>query len=535
MSISNTLRTDIIATSANAAVYTAGQPIYSSSGVWGSKSTVLVPPGVAVFYNPATGLSTGTAATPSTVPLLKVGVAVDYDGDGQSDDIIWFNEGMASGDFLNHSGRSSKCGLPNIKQVVWGANCFECNKTYTIRVDVSDPVTEAFGRRDTGAYTYHFSYTPPCSDCTTGDCLEAAVNADEVMCGLYNKIKGITHDPNWDITLNSLPLPENHEYRFDVAMLYDGAAPAYADNTTLEYCLTAADATCENCSQYTAIGGYSLDGDPDVVFSPATFSGTDPDEYSTKAQIESAVAQLNEALGGNGTAIFLPAVGNCCTNNKIEINTCLTAFELHGPGGAADLITPCQESNPFSTDTTYAQCQDCNSANSTFSPVAGLRFFSKPVSGECDCIAGNQALVEYFSELDVAVTDGFVLSNVRVATMQDATLPENQGFQWQSKEIGTKQLAFHEPFVTGNWTGKFGYPEPNDLLNRVTVDCTERYCVLGAVVARKTRHDNTGETSYVKQTIHLLIPDDHTTAKTSILTAWNAYFGAVAGTITCAS
>lgn len=531
MSLTNSIRTDVIAANYDGAVYTAGQPIYSHSGAWGAKSRVLPLPGQVVFYNPATGLSTGTAATPTTVASLKVGVAVDYTGDGLSDDIIWFNDGMKATDFRDHSGRSSKCGLPAIVDGVWGANCFECGKTYTIRIIVKDPITEAFGSRTQG-YQYEFSYTPPCSDCTTGDCLEAAVNPDEIMCGLYNKIKGVTHDPNWDITLNNLPLPENHEYRFDVAMLYDGVAAAYADDTTFEFCLTQSDSTCESCNQYTAIGGYSLDGVVDVVFSPATFvdAGTD---YSVRGQVEDALVQLNAALGGNGSAVFLPAVGNCCTNNKIEVNTCLLAFELHDSAGVP--IAPCNSSNPFSTDTIYAQCQDCNSTNSTFSPVAGLRFFSKPIEGECDCIAGDRPLVEYFSDVSVAFTGDFVQSNVRVNRRQEPTLPENQGYHWQTRERMARQLGFIEPYVINNRSETSGYPESNDFLARQTVSCKERYCVLSATVTPLTHQQSTGERNYVAQTIHLLIPDDHTTAKTSVLLAWNNYFGEVAGDITCAS
>lgn len=517
--MSNTLgpRTTVIATSNNVAVYTEGQPISTVTSTKGThaKQTYLVAPGQVVFFNPATGLSTGTAATKSTVPLLMAGVAIDSDGDGSTDYIRWFNDGFTGCSARSLDGRAPNCGLASITDIFFG--CAECNQTYTIEVQVYDPITEAFGSKSLG-YIYHFSYTLPCGDCTTGDCVEVAANADEIMCGLYNKIKGIENDPNWDIKLNGFPLPRDHEYRFDVAKLYDGTATDFSDNTTFEYCLTQSDTACENCDVFTAIGGYSLDGDPDVVFSPATFTGT----TSTRGQLASAIDQLNVALAGNGSAVFIPAVGNCCTNHKIEVNTCLLDFELHDHEGT--VITPCATSNPFSELTRYSECQDCNSANSTITQRAGLRFYSKPIEGECGCLNGNKDKVEYYGEIEAYPVHGFKSNGgAWSARRQAATLPEGQGFEWQGKEIRTLRQPGTEPFVIKNFGGKYGFPEANDLLNQVTTNCKERYCVISAVIQQKTKHEMMGEVYFVPQTIYLLIPADHTTASASVLTALNNY------------
>lgn len=529
------LRTSIIATDYDGAVYTAGQPIYSTTTV-GNKTTVavLVDPGRVVFYNPATQLSTGTAATKSTVPLLKIGVAIDSDGDGTSDYIRWFNDGFTGCGLRDHSGKAAACGLPHIVDAHFG--CIECNQTYTISVTVYDPITEAFGHPGLG-YKYQFTYFYPCGDCSTGDCVETTPSADEVMCGLYNKIKGINNDPNWDITYNNLPMPVDHEYRFDVSMLYDGDATDFSDDTTFEYCLTAAADDCEGaCNEFTpAIGGYNI-GDGDEVFSPGTFvAGETP--YSTKGQIISAVAQLNAALAGNGSAVFLPAVGNCCSTNKIEVNTCLHGeFVLNNSAG--EDIEPCATSNPFSAVTVYSQCQDCDSENTARTFLNGLRFFSKPIEGECDCIPGNHSLVEYFSEISVAFREGWKSDGVRTLVRQQGTLPKNQGFQIQADEIRHFEDGFTRPFVTDLRVGKYGLPAPNDLLNQISVDCKDSYCSLEGTYQAKTRHDVTGETSFVPQTVKLLIPSSHTTAQTSVLLAWNNYFaGGDCGlaTITCAA
>lgn len=537
MSNTTSLRTSVIPTSNDIAVYTSGQPIYSAASGFGKKdSTVLVAPGQVVFYNPATKLSTGSAATFATAPLIKIGVGIDLNNDGQSDDIRWFNDGFSGCSMRDMAGRAPICGVPSITDGFFG--CIKCNETYTIEVQVYDPTTLAFGQPGIG-FIYHFSYFYPCGDCTSGDCNEQTPNGDEVMCGLYNKIKGIENDPNWDITLNNLPLPSDHEYRFDVAKLYDGAA-GFADGTTFEYCLTGSDSTCKDCDLYDPIGGYSLTGESDVAFSPVTVTEVSEGVFkSTKAQVQSAVDQLNVALGGSGSAIFIPAVGNCCSNNKIEINTCLLDFELQTDGDGT-VISTCDEgpTNPFSTFTTPSECQDCDSQDNTFTLTNGLRFYSKPIEGECDCIPGNRALVEYFSEVEVYFKRGWELSGTKVVKRQYATLPKGQGFQWQAREIANFRDGFTEPFVTNNWGGKYGFPDANDILRQVKVDCTDSYCVIGGTYQGKTRHDNTGETSFVPQTVYLLIPDDHSTAKASILTAWNNLFtGTQCGvaSITCAS
>lgn len=518
MANTTSIRTNIAATNYDGAVYAAGLPIYAVTTVQGKTlSTVLPVPGQFVFYNPNTGLSTGTAATKSTVPLLKFGIAVSYSGSTVSaDEILWYNDGTSGCGFASLAGVDGKCGTGTIWDLLFG--CIVCGQTYTIEVQVYDPFTESFGEQGIG-FIYSFSYTLPCGNCATGDCVEPTPNPDEVMCGLYNKIKGIHNDPNWDITLNSLPLPADHEYRFEVAKLYDGDAANYADHTTFEYCLTETDTVCKDCDQFTPIGGYTLDGSTAVVFPVATYTGAN----SSRSQIESAVFQLNAALGGNGTAVFLPAVGNCCTNSKIEVNTCLINFELKDH--QAVNIVPCSESNPFSSQTIYAECQDCDSANTTNDFTVGLRFYSLPVEGVCDCMAGNQVLSEHFSEVEAYFKRGWNTNGgVRTIKRQFGSLPQGQGFQWQWREILSMQDGFRENFVVDNWIGKWGMPAANDRLNRTTVNCNDSYCVIGGTLRSITRTDNTGEQSRVGQDIYILIPKDHTTAKTSILLGLNNFF-----------
>lgn len=530
MSRTTSFTTRIIASSADLAVYTNGAAVYSTPATRGAKVRPLASPGQWVFMNADTQLSTGTTATPATVPNLKIGVAIDENGDGVSDYIRWFNDGIKGCQPVRDlRGRESNCGLGAIQDVFFG--CVECGQTYTLGVQVYDPITEAFGMSGRG-YMYTFSYTPPCSSCDGGDCPDTTISADQVMCGLYNKIKGIHNDPNWDIKLNNFPIPSDHTYRFDVSQLYNDNG---ATHTTFEYCLTASDGVCEDCNNFVDIGGYSLDGDVNVVFSPATYITESAVKVSRRGLIESAVEQLNVALGGNGQARFLPAVGNCCSNHKIEVNTCLTNFELHDGDGVE--IVPCSTSNPFSAVAIANECQDCDNADTTRTFTAGLRFYSKPVEGECDCVAGSLVIPHYFHELAVYPKLGFELNGgVYVQVRQTATLPEGQGFTWAAKELEFLENSETEPFTWGNYGGKYGLSvKKNDLLAQGTVNCERAYCTIQSLIQQKTDHTVTGDTRHFPQTIVALIPTDDTVAKASFLTAINTYLTGDCGvaTVTC--
>ena len=532
MSRTTSFTTRIIASSADLAVYTNGAAVFSTPVKRGAKVRPLASPGQWVFMNVDTQLSTGTTATPATVPNLAIGVAIGSNGIAEY--IRWFNDGFKGCQNVRDlKGRESNCGLGNITDIFFG--CIECGQTYTVKVVAYDPITEALGYGE-GKYEYTFSYTPGCGDCASGDCPSTTVSADQVMCGLYNKIKGIENDPNWDIKLNNFPIPRDHEYRFDVAKLYDGSEAAYASETTFEYCLTQTSGECADCNNFTAIGGYSLDGDPDVVFSPSTFLTDNGTVVSRRAHIDSAIEELNVALAGNGNAVLLPAVGNCCSTHKIEVNTCLESFELHSNTGA--VITPCAKSNPFSAVTVYNECQDCDNANTTRTFTAGLRFYSRPVESECTCVNGSTTLPSYFHEIEVYTIgfdlNGGIYKNVR----QTSTIPEGQGFTWVARELGVLENGNTEPFVYGIYGGKWGLDvKSNDLLAQATVDCEKAYCSIQWLTEQKTDHTNIGTVRYFPETDIALIPTNHATAKASFLTAINAYFAGSCGpaTVTCAA
>ena len=269
-----------------------------------------------------------------------------------------------------------------------------------------------------------------------------------------------------------------------------------------------------------------------MMFDPVTYV----DANSRKAHIKSAISQLNAGLGANGSAVYLEAVGNCCTNNKIEVNTCKVDFQLLDHNGAA--ITPCATSNPFSDQTVYSECQFCGNANTTRTFSRGLRFYSKPVLPKIDPIPGNHTYQDYLSEVEVKFMRGWENSGSKTVVRQHPTLPKGQGFEWAAKEIKALREGFTQPYYVDNFGGNYGYPEPNDLLRQGLVDQNDAYCVIGGRYTGKGYVENTGESKAVPMDIYFLIKSDHTNAKTSILAALNNYFaGGDCGlpTITCSN
>lgn len=531
MSRTTAIREVVFASKDNQAIYATGQALYSNpSSQFASDSVILVNPGQWVFVNTDTGQSVGPEATKTNTPNIAIGLAIDLDGDGISDFIRWAYDSISGCSGVSHSATPANCGVANITDVMF--SCIECGQTYTLEVHVFNPDSEAFGLGYAGSDIYSFSYTVPCGDCTSGDCPETTVSADQLMCGLYNTIKGINVDPNWDIRLNRWPIEPNYKYPFDVAQLYNANGVLA---TTYEFCLNETDGECVDCVNFTDIGGFSTTlGDLDVTFSPVTYVTENEVKVSKRAHLERVANLITTSLDGHGTATYLPPTGNCCSH-KLEINTCYTDFVLNDGDGAP--ISTCGTSNPFSAITVYNECQDCDNANTTTTYTAGLRFYSKAVQGKCDCIPGNQALAEYFSELEVYPKLGFAEGGAKVIVKQNATIAEGQGFAWQGREIEALRRYSSEDFVYGNSTGRYGVPALNDRLSHITTNCRDSYCIITQKVAPEMKHSIAGERWFPPAQVTFLIPTGDTVTRDSFLATYNAYFSGGAcglGTLSCA-
>lgn len=527
MSRTTSTKTVTVASSGNQALYAGGLQIYGDPSSYGAEdSVVLVQPDQFVIWDVKNKVSVAYDSISRTAnPVIQLGLAIDLNNDGIADYIRWDSEGLSGCGAVSLEARAADCGLSPIVDVLFGCG-IECGTTYTIEVQVWDQETLSLGEHPGIGYLYSFSYTYPCGGCATGDC-EEVPNADEVMCGLYNTIKGINPDPNWKIKLNNFPLVGGHNYKFDVAMLYNTQAGDVVGNTTYEYCFAEGDGTCANCSNITpAVGGVNwtaLGEAGPTIFSPINYvEDGSAEAHTTRGQLERVANLITVALDGSGTATFRPAIGNCCTGHKLEINTCVVGFELLDHEGVA--ITPCDTSNAFSAQTIYSQCQNCDSANTAITPTVGLRFFLKPLLQECQCIPGNKVNQEYVGEFEVFPKFGFKPNGgVFVLRKQEATIAEGQGFQWQAREIEGLRQDLGEQFVEENFGGKYGFPEENDLLSHVTTDCKRAYCVINLVGGDRSRHNIAGLSHTAWSTTNFLIPSGDTTTITQLTTALNSY------------
>lgn len=521
MNNSNSIRRVTFASSGNQRLYAQGAPgtpVYAVPSAYGNDdAAILVPPGMWVAMDSDTKLSVDNSATIATHPNVRVGLAIDLSGNGITDVIRWHLITSSGCSILEMNTEIPTCGVASIKDVF--PRCIKCGETYTIQVRAFAPDLDPYASSPGIGNVYDISYTVPCGGCDSGNCPDD-VNADLLMCGIANVVDGISWDPNLDIRLNGFPFDVlQHNYPFTIAQLYNTGLTSY------RYCLTESDATCKECENLPDIGGFSsASGTLAVTFSPATWVTEGGVKVSKRAHWEMAASKITAALAGKGKAVYLPAVGNCCSENILEINTCLTDLVLKDGDGAA--ITPCggAATNPFSPQTVYNECKDCESANESWTPTIGWRVYSKPVAARCGCVAANYTLAEYYSELEVYPKFGFLEGAVTVVTIQESTLPTGQGFQWQAVEYQELEEYGGETFVEYNYNGNFGEPELNDKLNHITSNCKGSYCAVTLELAQIRTRDISGLTHAPKTTANFLLPKADNLTITDMLAFFNAYY-----------
>lgn len=522
MSTTHSIRTVTMASKGNLGLYAQGAPgtaIYAAPSEYGADDAqILVPPGQYVVMDVATKLSLDNTATKTANPNIKIGLAIDLNGDGISDTIRWHLETSSGCAVESMEAELPTCGVASIVDVF--PRCVKCGETYTIQVRAYRPDLDPYASSPGIGNVYDFSYQVPCGGCEDGDCPDE-VNADVLMCGMANVIDGINTDPNWDVRLNSMPFEvKKHDFPFTVAQLYN------TGNTTYELCLTESDASCADCVNLPDIAGFSsASGNLDITFSPATFVTEGGVKVSKRAHWELAANLITKHLAGKGKAVFLPAVGNCCTNHKLEVNSCLTDLVFKDGDGNPIALCGGAATSPFAAVTIYNECKDCdNAASESWTPTIGWRFYAKAQQARCGCVADNYTLAEYFTEIEVFPKYGFVDGGVAVIKRQESTLPTGQGFQWQAVELYHLEEYAGETFVEDNYNGKHGEPELNDRLNHVTTNCRDSYCAVTLTQAQLRRRDISGRTHAPKVTSHFLMPKADTTTQTQMLAFLNAYF-----------
>lgn len=540
MDNTQSIRTVVLAAKGNQNIYgPINTPIYAAPSDYQSDDAqILVAPGQIVIADAKTNLALSAASTKTTNPFIKIGVAYDFDGDGQSDYIHWILNTQSGCSLLYHNATPPVCGVGSIVDVFANGACIQAGQTYTLEVQLYDPETEAYGDWPNQGYTWTFSYTVPSGGCPSGNC-PPTVNADTLMCGLYNLINGINHDPNWDVKLNNIPLDKKQKFPFEVAMLYDAAAGV--GDTTYEYCFGETSSECSSCDTFIKdVGGFSsVLGSLDETFDPVTWvevgEGEEATKESKRYHLEQVAKKITKLLDGKGHAVYLAPTGACCTNHKIEVNTCLTDFVLLDGDGVA--IADCGSTNPYATVTNYGECKNCDSSNSTWLPTIGWRFYFKAVQAQCQCIPNNKSKAEYYVEGNVYPKYGFDQSGTVVIKRQASTVTEGQGFQWQAIERASLEGYNQVQFNYDNFGGVYGLPENSDFTKFIKTECGKAYCAISTQFAEIVQRSVAGETIAPQVTAHILIDKLDTGTITSFLTFWNAYFaGGVCGvtTLSCA-
>lgn len=521
MSTTHSIRTVSMASKGNLALYASGAPgtaVYATPSAYGEDdAAILVPPGQYVAMDAKTKLSLDHTATMTSNPFLKLGLAIDLNDDGISDIIRWvFDTSGAAGAPTVTSLLTEKavCGVSNIWDIF--PRCVKCGETYTLQIRAFAPNLDPYASSPGIGNVYDFSFTMPCGGCDDGDC-PPEVNADILMCGLANIVDGKNPDPGWDIRLNSMPFEvQKHKYPFTLSQLYN------TGNTWYKYCLSDSDGTCVNCVNMPDIGGISSEtGGFDVTFT-GTYVTENATKVSKRAHWERAVGLMNAALAGKGKAVFLPAVGFCCDNHVLDINSCLTDLVIKD--GDGNPISPCDgwPKSPYSNVTIYGECQNCDSSNETWTPTIGWRVYSKPMEGRCGCVADNFALAEYYSEVEVFPKFGF--DGVWKNEIQVATMTLGQGFQWQGVELYHLEEYAGENFVEDNYNGKHGEPEMNDRLKHATFQCRESYGIITMQFTVPIRRDVSGRTHNPQITLNLGVPTADTVTRDSMIQFFNAYY-----------
>lgn len=337
------------------------QPLFECLGS-GNRSRISynVSPGQLVAYVIENGVSRtvdDSNLAAGDIHDLYVGVAVDLDGDGVTDDIRHIGVEQVSGCNPGEISTSSpRCGGPAVQDFYF--DCTDCNETYSLMVKVDDNQTRSYSPFNKSSAEFVGSVVTECHSC--GDC-PTEHNCREIACKMSDALNndldlkvGGRKYPDWKG--KGLPRP------FYATRLHDNS---------YIYCLApqTEENGCEDCTYVNLITGAIINGTKYPFVgntNPADATQTLP------AQMESIAAQLTDAFieeysqgqtGVNphaGSAYVTGTYVDCCSL-QLHINTCDATFVLLGADD--EEITPTTSNNPFTTygvDTASNNCIDCD-------------------------------------------------------------------------------------------------------------------------------------------------------------------------------
>lgn len=513
-----TIRENFLVSSGDQAVYAAGLDVFNSDG------TTKVAPGQLVIWDPATATSLGSAIT-----------CADYDK-------IVISQGMKNGKLRSCFGdvlsgcdvravraQAPACGVVDIWDFYIDEN-INCNENFGITITIDDDDTRnlfPWNKKET------YTYSVDTKDCACTECA-SGFDAFKLACKLRDQINNQGY--------NELPVNKKGIFKqvakygrkFTASLLYPGTS-------SVVYCINPVDgAACDNCVD-ADVHIRSMKFDTDTV---VTFTGTsNADGDATLIEkLDTIVAQINAALGDNGSAIVTRGAGGCCPW-RLEINSCYTDFALHSNLLGTSAITPCvPHESPFEEITIANTCPNC-SALDTKTFTAGLRIVSTPVNLTCNPMSPvpNPAEGVGLRKIEVFPTKGFSCGKSYSYHKQSAGLPENLGYHFQVQEFNSDKGGMgrgHENFVRQGY-GPLGLPLGIGRESAVQTVCKESYCSYAIEHAIPYRDQTVyGNPVHPRGTTIVLIPSGDSTTRTEFEAILNNYLPScgcpVKTAVTCA-
>lgn len=521
-----TLKKDVqkhVVTSGNYGMAAAGQPLFVCVGSGASSRIVYnVVPGQLVAYTintdgTTTTVDAGTLAA-SDIYSLYVGVGVDTDGDGVTNDIRHIGIEQISGCHPREASASSpKCGSPKVVDFYF--DCTQCDETYSVMVKVDDNQTRSYSPWNKSFAEFVGSIVTECSSCSNcppeHNCREVACKLADALNSELDLAVGTRNYPDWKG--KGLPRP------YFATRLHENS---------FKYCISPQSlaGSCENCTHVGAISSAFIDGvQYDFV------GNVDPNNptLTFRAQIDSIIAQINDAFktaygdkAHGGSAYATGGYSNCC-DVEIWVNSCDAAFELRDETDTE--ITPTVSENPFTVHSTYTpepDCIDCDEQPASSSFNCGIRVIAEQIKPDCGCLI-DQPLMFYGRNIEVLpFGDGWKGKTWRVVEVQSMELPAGFGswIQWleYQNEPDGRGRQYSRSNINKGWANLPG--NKARINNAVTARCDVDYCsYYYKLFMEKSKLDNQPGVLTVHSNVHIPSNDGATIA------AWESFSDALLG------
>lgn len=504
----------VLASSGDQAIYTAGQPIWSTPAVEHPNAEILplVKAGQFAFFDPLTGVSVNAGALASMNEVgICVGVGPRIGGPSKSLRMVIYDS-LQINSIEYATVQPPRCATnPRGRLLI---NCISCDQPVGLTIRYRNSDTEnskdvnSWNRIDLTAK----SVCNMCGDCTTADVSKA------IACALEDSMK--LKKPNYDIPSGDFPYINRDNPIVKITSIVAG-------QKGYNFCLNPVTAACGECIKLNAIIG--------IRWKNADTSGETPEDIdtfftntvdpadTTKSfvdQLGTIVDQINADILANnfaGRAYLGHGNQNTCCPNTLRIISCFDVVLLGGTQGSPTPINPCNTpANLLASQTIANACKDCgDNADTTKSFAGGLEIFFDLTDVTTGCLLDSGGRSFFGIEYNVEVT-GIAPGEWMWIEDEELVLPENTGYQWMHIEamqevggVGREEDYYN---LSRGW---YGEVVGSSRIKNLMAQGTESYCsfTLGGGTVRQTFVSN-GSFFRGKWEQHFLIPskDDTTIA-----------------------